>query len=217
MILRLAIFLFGVSAARAGVELTGILVAANDTLFTLSEKGTNMSSEWIKAGDSFDGYTIVSFDRDTEVLDVRSHGVIQHLQIRASKIVQGNHESPPGKPIDLDRRRIERFGSLGELILADVRSDSSFTYITPREVWKGSVYLVGKTFSIRNPNTFDSMTVNGAATIILALPSTDPFVAGSPMMAAGTDGQRMGGPKGILLDQFRDYYRPTEDHAASAP
>ena len=69
---RKALILLGFVAAslRGQVEFSGFYLTSNEALFILSEKNNGVSSGWLKIGESFDAYTIKSFDREKEVIAI---------------------------------------------------------------------------------------------------------------------------------------------------
>jgi hypothetical protein len=209
MKLKLAMLLAFVNVAYADVELSGILTASDDSRFILSDTSANSNSDWLKIGESYHGYSIVSFDKDSGILDVRDGPTLRHLKLRVSKVAQS--EPPPTNASDIERHKriIKMYGSFGEMVLADLRADASFLYFTPREVWLGRDYAVGETIAIPRPKGFNWLIGSGGATWVFGFKPGNLFVPESPMMAAGTDGTRMGGQNGVPLDEFRAYYAPT--------
>src|ERR1700733_13883744 len=88
---RKALILLGFVAAslRGQVEFSGFYLTSNEALFILSEKNNGVSSGWLKIGESFDAYTIKSFDRDKEVIAIERDGQLSHLHLRESKVKNG--------------------------------------------------------------------------------------------------------------------------------
>ena len=80
---------FVVASLRGEVEFSGFYVTSNEALFILSEKNEGVSSGWLKIGESFDSYTIKSFDREHEVIAVEKNGQLSHLPLRESKVKNG--------------------------------------------------------------------------------------------------------------------------------
>ena len=86
-----ALILLGFIAAslRGEVEFSGFYLTSNEALFILSEKDNGVSSRWLKIGDTFDSYTIRSFDRKHEVIALEKNGQLSHLHLRESKVANG--------------------------------------------------------------------------------------------------------------------------------
>ena len=131
-----------------------------------------------------------------------------HRQLQTSRVAQSKPGPLTEKEVERHKRLIEMYGSFGELILADMRADSSVLYITPREVWKGKEYEVGRTVTFPRTKEFDWLVGSGSVTWILGFRHGNLLSPNSPAMYAGTDGIRMGGENGVLLDEFRAYYAP---------
>jgi hypothetical protein len=86
MIRRLAALLFLTVGLRADVEFSGFFLTAKQSLFSLTDLEDKRPSGWLKPGQSFAGYTVVSFDREKELLTVERDGQQRQLALRASKI-----------------------------------------------------------------------------------------------------------------------------------
>jgi len=85
------LLLLALSAAslRAELQFTGYFLTTNESLFTLSDKGSGESSGWLRVGESFHSYTIKSFDREHEVITVEKDGRPFRLNLRESKVKDG--------------------------------------------------------------------------------------------------------------------------------
>jgi hypothetical protein len=55
-------------------QFIGYLTTGNDTLFALSQAGPAENSEWVKVGQQFGDFQIVTFDTEKEVLLLRGAG-----------------------------------------------------------------------------------------------------------------------------------------------
>lgn len=85
------ILVLSVSALHAELEFAGLLVTSERTSFVLSAEGAR-NSGWITFGQKFDGYTIVAFEPQAELLVIEKDGRQQKLRLRASKITEAKPE-----------------------------------------------------------------------------------------------------------------------------
>jgi hypothetical protein len=90
MLRAFVIFLIGAIAARADVEFVGVSSGSEGSLFVVSDSATKSISSWLKIGDSFEGAVIASYDKNAEILDVRSGEQTLHLKLRPS-VVTADH------------------------------------------------------------------------------------------------------------------------------
>jgi hypothetical protein len=79
------------TAVSLGAELqfSGFFLTSKESLFILSDTGSNESSAWLRIGESFHSYTIKSFDRGLEVVTVEKDGRLVRLHLRESKVKDG--------------------------------------------------------------------------------------------------------------------------------
>jgi hypothetical protein len=74
---------------RAEIQFSGYFITPNEALYTLSDTDGGESSGWLKAGDSFRGYSIASFDREREIITLTKDGKSLDLHLRESKVRDG--------------------------------------------------------------------------------------------------------------------------------
>jgi hypothetical protein len=198
-------FLFIANLATASVELAGAFIASTDSRFLLTDNSTGATSEWLKIGDSFQGYLVVSFDAESEVLDLKSGTSTYHLRLRPAAKVQ-----PPPAPLKHSAaywtvQNLEHYFAKDNVLLIDTKLDGSFVIMTPREVWKGSDYPVGKPIRIpleQFPYWGDKANFV-AQPFVMALPAAEtPFSFKACMVASVVD-DLVGGR--FPYDDFRVY------------
>ena len=80
------LFLFTVTGLRAEIEFSGFFLTAREALFYLTETEGHRSSGWLKIGQSFDDYALVSFDPGREAITLRQGGRLREVPLRASKV-----------------------------------------------------------------------------------------------------------------------------------
>lgn len=85
----LAILVFTAVSLRAELQFSGFFLTPKESLFVLSDTGSNESSAWLQIGESFHSYTIKSFDRELEVITVEKDGQRIRLHLRESKVKDG--------------------------------------------------------------------------------------------------------------------------------
>jgi hypothetical protein len=85
-----------VASLRAELALTGIMITAERPMFALSSE-QEKTSGWITIGQSFDGYTIVAFDPESELLAVEKDGKRQELRLRQAKVGEAKPEDPKAR------------------------------------------------------------------------------------------------------------------------
>ncbi len=76
-------------AVRADVEFSGFFTTTHDAFFSLSDTTTRRSSGWLKLGDTFGDYTLVSFDRARESLTLKQGDRLRVIPLRAAKVKDG--------------------------------------------------------------------------------------------------------------------------------
>ena len=92
----LLVLTISIASARADLALVGIMITSERPSFALSSEKAKTSG-WITIGQSFDGYTIVAFDPESELLAVEKDGKRQELRLRQAKVGEA-------KPEDLKAR-----------------------------------------------------------------------------------------------------------------
>jgi len=85
------------ASLRAELALTGIMITAERPMFVLSS-AKEKTSGWITIGQGFDGFTIVAFDPESELLAVEKDGKRQELRLRPAKV--GEAKIDEAKPED---------------------------------------------------------------------------------------------------------------------
>jgi hypothetical protein len=81
-----AILLVTVIAARADVAFVGVSSGSEGSYFVVANSDTKSESGWLKIGDSFEGSTILSYDKNADILIVRSGERTLRLKLRPSVI-----------------------------------------------------------------------------------------------------------------------------------
>ena len=89
MIKYLALLAIGVVVLRAELQFSGFFQTPKESLYSLSDTENNVSSGWLKIGQSFRGYTVVSFDREREVITLKKAEQSLELHLRESKVKDG--------------------------------------------------------------------------------------------------------------------------------
>ena len=85
----LTLLLFCTLSLRAEIEFTGFFTTSKEALFSLSETETQRSSGWLRIGQSFGGYTVVSFDPGQDVITLQQGERLLTIPLRASKVKDG--------------------------------------------------------------------------------------------------------------------------------
>ncbi|MDO8544884.1 MAG: hypothetical protein Q7S40_30940 [Opitutaceae bacterium] len=85
----LAILMLSTVGLRADVEFSGFFITSQEALFSLTDTEDHRSSGWLKIGQSFRGYTVVSFDAGSEVITLKRDERSLTRPIRASKVKDG--------------------------------------------------------------------------------------------------------------------------------
>ena len=89
MKIYLAIFFISALGMRAQIEFSGFFTTSREALFSLTDTDTRRSSGWLKIGQSFGGYTVMSFDREHEIITLKQGGRLLKIPLRASKVKDG--------------------------------------------------------------------------------------------------------------------------------
>jgi hypothetical protein len=74
---------------RAEIEFSGFFTTSTEALFTLTETEGRHSSGWLKIGSSFGSYTVVSFDREHEVITLKNGEQLTKVPLREAKVKNG--------------------------------------------------------------------------------------------------------------------------------
>lgn len=85
----LAILLLTVLGLKAEVEFSGFFTSSSGALFLLTDTETRKSSGWLKIGQSFEAWTVISFDRAHDVLTLKKGGDAVKIPLRTSKVKDG--------------------------------------------------------------------------------------------------------------------------------
>ncbi len=85
----LALLLISALGLRAEVEFSGYFITAKEALFSLTHTEPRRPSGWLKLGESFGGYTLVSFDLEHEVITLKQGDQALKRSLRASKVKDG--------------------------------------------------------------------------------------------------------------------------------
>src|SRR5690606_24851627 len=64
-------------------------LTSNEALFSITDTESKRSSGWLKIGQSFGDYTVVSFDREHEVIRLKHGDQSLELSLRESKVKDG--------------------------------------------------------------------------------------------------------------------------------
>lgn len=85
----LIILLFYTVSLRADIEFSGFFTTSNEALFTLRDTETQRSSGWLRIGQTFGSYTLLSFDREQDILTLKQDEQLLKRSLRASKVKDG--------------------------------------------------------------------------------------------------------------------------------
>ena len=83
------ILLFCTLGLRAEVEFCGFFTTSKEALFSLTDTETQRSSGWLKIGQSFGSYTLLSFDREPDVITLKQGERLLKIPLRAPKVKDG--------------------------------------------------------------------------------------------------------------------------------
>jgi hypothetical protein len=86
----LLLFVLLFSRLGAEIEFSGFFLTSKAALFTLSDRATQQTSGWLKIGQTFAGYTVESFDRETEIVTLKQGERRLALGLRQSAVRQAN-------------------------------------------------------------------------------------------------------------------------------
>jgi len=82
----LALLLLCTAGLRAEIEFSGFFITSKEALFSLSDTETQRSSGWLKIGQSFGTYTLLSFDREQDVITLKQGERLLKIPLRESKV-----------------------------------------------------------------------------------------------------------------------------------
>ncbi len=85
----LVILLFCAVSLRAEIEFSGFFTTSKEAFFVLTDKETHRSSGWLKIGQSFGSYTLLTFDGEQDVITLRQGERLLKIPLRASKVKDG--------------------------------------------------------------------------------------------------------------------------------
>src|SRR5689334_1404556 len=77
-----------VSVSRAELEFIGYTKTANESKFVLRDVGEKKNSKWLNLGDTFESYTLVSFDKKSEILSLQSGAVTVKLRLKSAHALE---------------------------------------------------------------------------------------------------------------------------------
>ena len=85
----LTILLFCALNLRAEIEFSGFFTTSKEALFCLTDTKAQRSSGWLKIGQSFGSYTLLSFDREQDAITLRQGERLLKVPLRTSKVKDG--------------------------------------------------------------------------------------------------------------------------------
>lgn len=85
----LAILLLTTLGLKAEMEFSGFFTTSQEALFILTDTETKHSSGWLKLGQSFGGYRLVSFEKEKDILTLEQGERSLQLPLRTSKVKEG--------------------------------------------------------------------------------------------------------------------------------
>ncbi len=85
----LTILLLLSSILRAEMEFSGFFITSKEALFLFTDTQDHRSSGWLKVGESFRGYTVVSFNTKHEIVTLKRDEQSLTRPLRASKVKDG--------------------------------------------------------------------------------------------------------------------------------
>ncbi len=85
----IAYLLFTGIAAGADLEFTAYFATSKESFYMLSDTETRTTSGWLKVGQSFSGYVIKEFDRETDVIVLKKAEELLRVRLRESKVKDG--------------------------------------------------------------------------------------------------------------------------------
>jgi hypothetical protein len=93
---KLAFILFVVAVCRseAALEFSAYTQTARELKFVVNDPEEAQASGWLTIGQSFQGYTLVAFDGQQEVLSVRKGDTTVRLSLKASRVKTQSSNTP---------------------------------------------------------------------------------------------------------------------------
>src|SRR4051812_38506855 len=83
-------FVAGANSLLGGAQFAGIITAGGEVRVILIDSESRRVSEWLMIGQAFSGYTVQSFDRNTEMLTVESQGKTLELPLQQGSVLAGS-------------------------------------------------------------------------------------------------------------------------------
>lgn len=144
--LKFAVLLLVIAVrGSAEIQFSGYFITPKSALFSLADPAVHAASGWLETGQSFEGYTIVSFDAASETLTVNKDGHRAELHLRDAKVkdgkfvVKGRIMIGSGEHLDevtatlfLDQESIFPLGSGGKLHLVVHRMEDGNLFYESR-------------------------------------------------------------------------------------
>lgn len=94
MIARISRFAACIALATAwasgALEFAGYMYIGEQSRFVIKDVEQSRSSGWVAIGDSFGEYTLLGFDRNTDVLSLGTANAVIHLRLKASRVAAAN-------------------------------------------------------------------------------------------------------------------------------
>ena len=85
----LAILLFCTLGLRAEIEFSAFFITSKAALFSLTDTAAQRSSGWLKIGQSFGSYTLLSFEREQDIITLKQGERLLKIRLRTSKVKDG--------------------------------------------------------------------------------------------------------------------------------
>ncbi|MDO8539712.1 MAG: hypothetical protein Q7S40_04665 [Opitutaceae bacterium] len=80
--------------SRAAIEFSSYMQTEEQSTFVLTDTEDARSSGWLAIGQSFRGYTLIAFDRKSEVLSVRNGDTTIRLPLKPSRVKHVDSKLP---------------------------------------------------------------------------------------------------------------------------
>ena len=84
--------------ARATLEFSGYLRAANETRFVISDSAAGQVSPWLRLGETFQGFVVKNFSPAEEILTVARDGTVLRLPLKTARVKRANPPDGAGNP-----------------------------------------------------------------------------------------------------------------------
>jgi len=84
-----ALLFISAASLQADLQFAGFFTTAKESFYSLTEVESNVSSGWLKRGQSFRGYTIMSFDEEHDVITLKKSDQTLELRLKDSKVKSG--------------------------------------------------------------------------------------------------------------------------------